>query len=49
MAVAIHDGEAENGHYYALISPNLTNEWYKFNDSIVTGIHETEVLTIAKG
>ncbi|OMJ83994.1 hypothetical protein SteCoe_14980 [Stentor coeruleus] len=32
FSILVHTGSITGGHYYAYISPNLDNNWYKFND-----------------
>ena len=35
-SVVVHQGQSEGGHYYAFIKDNLSQTWYKFNDTKVT-------------
>ncbi|CAI9094723.1 OLC1v1030510C1 [Oldenlandia corymbosa var. corymbosa] len=35
-SVLVHSGGVRGGHYYAFIRPSLSDQWYKFNDDIVT-------------
>ncbi|XP_055829915.1 ubiquitin C-terminal hydrolase 13-like [Solanum dulcamara] len=35
-SVLVHKGSGQAGHYYALIRPTLSNQWYKFDDERVT-------------
>ncbi|KAL3620232.1 ubiquitin carboxyl-terminal hydrolase 13 [Castilleja foliolosa] len=35
-SVLVHSGGVHGGHYYAFIRPNLSNQWYKFDDERVT-------------
>ncbi|KAF7684519.1 putative ubiquitin carboxyl-terminal hydrolase 5 [Astathelohania contejeani] len=41
-SIAVHSGETEDGHYYAIL--NLNNRWIKFNDTLVTEITELEAM-----
>ncbi|KAF7811470.1 Ubiquitin carboxyl-terminal hydrolase 12 [Senna tora] len=34
--VLVHSGGVSGGHYYAYIRPNLSNQWFKFDDQRVT-------------
>ncbi|KAJ3435966.1 ubiquitin carboxyl-terminal hydrolase faf-y-related [Anaeramoeba flamelloides] len=34
--IIVHRGSAERGHYYSLIKDNKSDQWYKFDDRIVT-------------
>ncbi|CAI7812546.1 unnamed protein product [Closterium sp. NIES-53] len=35
-SVLVHSGGVHGGHYYAYIRPNLTEQWFKFDDERVT-------------
>eukprot|EP01018_Ginkgo_biloba_P006093 Gb_02821 [translate_table: standard] len=35
-SVLVHSGGVHGGHYYALIRPTLSDQWYKFDDERVT-------------
>ncbi|GJP56486.1 hypothetical protein CLOM_g15553 [Closterium sp. NIES-68] len=35
-SVLVHSGGVHGGHYYAFIRPNLTEQWFKFDDERVT-------------
>ncbi|WOL02144.1 ubiquitin carboxyl-terminal hydrolase 13-like [Canna indica] len=35
-SVLVHSGGVHGGHYYAFIRPNLSDQWYKFDDERVT-------------
>ncbi|KAM3374314.1 ubiquitin C-terminal hydrolase 13 [Capsicum galapagoense] len=35
-SVLVHTGGTHGGHYYAFIRPTLSDQWYKFDDAIVT-------------
>ena len=43
-AIANHSGGLNGGHYYAYCK-NADGNWYKFNDSIVTRLDETQLST----
>ena len=34
--IVVHSGNCEGGHYYSFIFDNNSNQWFEFNDSIVT-------------
>ena len=38
FAVIVHAGNPESGHYYLYLRPQLGDQWYEFNDSIVTPV-----------
>lgn len=35
-SVLVHSGGVHGGHYYAFIRPNLSDQWFKFDDERVT-------------
>ena len=35
-SVVVHQGHSEGGHYYVFIKDNLSQTWYKFNDTNVS-------------
>ncbi|XP_071709501.1 ubiquitin C-terminal hydrolase 13-like isoform X2 [Rutidosis leptorrhynchoides] len=35
-SVLVHSGGVHGGHYYAFIRPNLSDQWFKFDDEQVT-------------
>ncbi|XP_027367555.1 ubiquitin carboxyl-terminal hydrolase 13-like isoform X2 [Abrus precatorius] len=35
-SVLVHSGGVHGGHYYAYITPTLSNQWFKFDDERVT-------------
>ncbi|KAF5959433.1 hypothetical protein HYC85_000642 [Camellia sinensis] len=35
-SVLVHSGGVDGGHYYAYIRPTLTDQWFKFDDELVT-------------
>lgn len=39
-----HDGDLNEGHYYAIAKNKLDQKWYKFDDEIVDEISENQVL-----
>eukprot|EP01124_Arcella_intermedia_P000601 TRINITY_DN10318_c0_g1_i1.p1 TRINITY_DN10318_c0_g1~~TRINITY_DN10318_c0_g1_i1.p1 ORF type:complete len:989 (-),score=261.99 TRINITY_DN10318_c0_g1_i1:1624-4158(-) len=43
FSVLIHQGGAQGGHYYAIISDVHSKKWYKFNDSSVTEIEAKDI------
>jgi Ubiquitin carboxyl-terminal hydrolase len=50
QAVVVHMGEYESGHYYAYVRPDVqTNDWYRFNDEIVTPVTWDDVVRDAYG
>ncbi|KAI3938553.1 hypothetical protein MKW98_016058 [Papaver atlanticum] len=36
QAVLVHSGGGNGGHYYAFIKPTVSEQWFKFNDGLVT-------------
>lgn len=42
-AVFIHQGQANYGHYWIYILDHKENQWWKFNDSTVTKVAESEI------
>lgn len=38
FAVIVHSGQPESGHYCLYMRPFLQDQWYEFNDSIVTPV-----------
>jgi len=45
----IHDGMAENGHYYSYIYDRLQKLWWRFDDHKVSVVEETIVMEEALG
>ena len=45
----IHDGMAENGHYYSYIYDRLQKLWWRFDDHKVSVVDETIVMEEALG
>jgi len=41
--VVVHMGEANSGHYYSFIKDTRTNEWYEFNDTVVTSFDPNDM------
>ncbi|KAK1409857.1 hypothetical protein QVD17_36386 [Tagetes erecta] len=35
-SVLVHSGDTHGGHYYSFIRPTLSEQWFKFDDEIVT-------------
>lgn len=48
-AILIHDGLAENGHYYSYIYDRLKKCWWQYNDHRTIQVHEDEVMKEALG
>ncbi|KAI6117686.1 hypothetical protein EDD16DRAFT_995965 [Pisolithus croceorrhizus] len=42
--VMVHSGDANGGHYFALIKPDRKTRWLKFDDDRVTPVTDREVL-----
>jgi ubiquitin carboxyl-terminal hydrolase 7 len=42
--VLVHSGDLHGGHYFALIKPDRTTRWLKFDDDRVTPVTDKEVL-----
>lgn len=50
QAVVVHMGEYGSGHYYAYVRPDVrTDDWYRFNDEVVTKVRFAEVVRDAYG
>ena len=46
FAVLVHSGSITSGHYYSYIRPTYENDqWYKFDDTIVTQVNEDQVIS----
>ena len=43
-AIANHEGTTDGGHYWALIKNN-DNNWYKFNDNIVSTVSDNDIVS----
>ncbi|XP_049864801.1 ubiquitin carboxyl-terminal hydrolase 47 isoform X4 [Schistocerca gregaria] len=43
FSIMIHSGSASGGHYYAYIKDFKKNEWFCFNDQIVTRITQDDI------
>lgn len=48
-AVFIHQGQANYGHYWIYIYDHKGDQWWKYNDSLVTKVPETEILNDTTG
>ncbi|MFN9898064.1 MAG: hypothetical protein ACK55Z_04550 [bacterium] len=48
-AILIHDGLAENGHYYSYVFDRVKKCWLCFNDHTVTQVEEELVMKEALG
>jgi len=46
-AIMIHDGLAENGHYYTYVKDRKMNQWWCLNDHKVTLVEEAVVMSEA--
>lgn len=42
-AVFIHQGQANYGHYWIYILDHDDHQWWKYNDSIISKVNETEI------
>ncbi|KAI8366547.1 hypothetical protein BD560DRAFT_400644 [Blakeslea trispora] len=42
-AVFIHQGQANYGHYWIYILDHAEDQWWKYNDSLVTKVDESEI------
>eukprot|EP00569_Conticribra_weissflogii_P001935 CAMPEP_0171352142 /NCGR_PEP_ID=MMETSP0878-20121228/40759_1 /TAXON_ID=67004 /ORGANISM="Thalassiosira weissflogii, Strain CCMP1336" /LENGTH=728 /DNA_ID=CAMNT_0011857641 /DNA_START=101 /DNA_END=2287 /DNA_ORIENTATION=- len=50
QSIVIHQGEYGAGHYYSYIRPDIrTNDWFRFDDQIVTPVDYSEVVSDAYG
>jgi ubiquitin carboxyl-terminal hydrolase 4/11/15 len=47
FAVCNHEGGLGGGHYFAYCKNSIKKEWYTFNDSTVTSMNETQIVTSA--
>lgn len=48
-AILVHNGGLNSGHYYCFIRPEIDENWYKFNDSIVTQVSKTTAFNTGMG
>ncbi len=48
-AILVHRGGLGAGHYYAFIRPDLSEQWYEFNDSNVTPVARSTAFSIGCG
>lgn len=48
-AVMIHDGYAEQGHYYSYVFDRFLDHWWKFDDHRVSKASESQVMKDALG
>ncbi|ORX54410.1 cysteine proteinase [Hesseltinella vesiculosa] len=48
-AVFIHQGQANYGHYWVYLLDHVKQQWWKFNDSVVTKVQETEIFKDTTG
>jgi ubiquitin carboxyl-terminal hydrolase 7 len=50
QSVVVHAGEYGSGHYYSYVRPNICNDdWYRFNDHVVSKVTFKEVIADAYG
>ncbi|KAI3991058.1 hypothetical protein MKX01_017218 [Papaver californicum] len=43
-AVLVHSGGGHGGHYCAFVRPTVSEQWFKFNDELVTKVDINQVL-----
>lgn len=48
-AILIHDGLAENGHYYSYIYDRTRKCWWQYNDHRTSQVDEEQVMKEALG
>ena len=48
-SIAVHQGGAESGHYFAYIYDRAQQKWRKYNDIRVTDVTEEEVFKASEG
>lgn len=48
-AILVHRGGVAGGHYFAYIRPDINNQWYEFNDSVVKPILTTTAFSVGFG
>ena len=44
FGVLVHSGTSMSGHYIAYLRPTIGNNWYQFNDSMVTEVDEEKAI-----
>merc|ERR1712166_686223 len=49
FSIIIHVGTVTSGHYYAYIKNFKDRKWYKFNDTVVTPINDSNIIAAAFG
>mmetsp|Transcript_1752 Transcript_1752/g.3749 ORF Transcript_1752/g.3749 Transcript_1752/m.3749 type:complete len:784 (-) Transcript_1752:58-2409(-) len=50
QSIVIHRGEYGSGHYYSYVRPDIRqNEWYRFDDELVTRVDYSDVIADAYG
>ncbi|CAB9516840.1 Probable ubiquitin carboxyl-terminal hydrolase FAF [Seminavis robusta] len=50
QSVVVHAGEYGSGHYYSYVRPDIqSDDWYRFNDHVVTKVSFDEVIADAYG
>jgi ubiquitin carboxyl-terminal hydrolase 7 len=46
----VHSGSLNGGHYYCFLKPDAeSDQWFKFNDNIVTEINKDAALNVGMG
>ena len=46
----VHSGSLNGGHYYCFLKPDTeSDQWFKFNDNIVTEINKDAALNVGMG
>lgn len=48
-SILIHKGTLGAGHYFAFIKPTLEDQWFEFNDSLVSPLVKSTALSIGGG
>lgn len=48
-SICVHDGTADQGHYFSYIYDRSQKKWRKYNDINITDVTEDEVFTNAQG
>jgi len=48
-AICVHDGDANQGHYFVFIRDHHKQIWRKFNDDLIQEFPQDEVLKMAEG
>lgn len=48
-SVLVHKGEASSGHYYAFVKSFRHQQWFEFNDEVVSRVSSQDVLARGQG